>query len=74
MLKEEFTEQLGTVTEALPDGKFKIKLDGEDEKEVIGYLSGKMRRYRIYILLGDKVKLEFSKYDDNIGRIIYRYK
>ena len=73
MAKKYFIEKMGTVIEALPDGKFRIKLDDED-REVIGYLSGKMRKFRIYILLGDKVQIEFSEYDLTNGRITYRFK
>ena len=73
MAKKDLIEQTGTVIEALPDGKFKIKLDNED-KEVVGYIAGKLRKFRIYILPGDKVKLEFSKYDLENGRITYRLK
>lgn len=74
MAKNDIEEKEGTVIESLPDGKFKIRLDDEEETEVIGYLSGKMRRAKIFVLLGDKVKLEFTKYDDKIGRITYRFK
>jgi translation initiation factor IF-1 len=42
--------------------------------QVLAYLSGKMRRYYIRILLGDRVRLEMSPYDLNRGRITYRYK
>lgn len=73
MSKKGFIEKTGTVIEVLPDGVFKIKLD-EEELEVTAYLSGKMRKARIYVLLGDKVKIEFSEYDPNIGRIVYRFK
>jgi len=73
MTKKDIIEKMGTVLEAFPDGKFLISLD-EEEVQVTGYLSGKMRRFRIWILPGDKVKLEFSKYDEKIGRITYRFK
>jgi len=72
MAKEEKIEVLGTVTEALKGTKFKVELD--TGHEVIGYLSGRMRRYYIRILLGDRVKLELSPYDLDRGRIVYRYK
>jgi translation initiation factor IF-1 len=72
MAKQEKIEVMGTVTEALKGTKFKVELD--NGHEVIGYLSGKMRRYYIRILLGDRVKLELSPYDLNRGRIVYRYK
>ena len=61
----------GTVTEALPGTKFRIELD--NGHEVMAYLSGKMRRYYIRILLGDRVTLEMSPYDMERGRIVYRY-
>ncbi len=72
MAKQEKIEAMGTVTEALKGTKFRIELD--NGHEVIGYLSGKMRRYYIRILLGDRVKVELSPYDLNRGRIVYRYK
>jgi len=62
----------GTVVEALPNTMFKVKLD--NEYEVLAYLSGKMRKYYIRILLGDRVRVELSPYDLTRGRIIYRYK
>jgi translation initiation factor IF-1 len=73
MSKKGFIEKVGVVIETLPDGIFKVRLEGED-KEVMAYLSGKMRKFKIFILLGDKVKLEFSEYDSNMGRITYRLK
>ena len=72
MAKEEKIEVMGTVTEALKGTKFRVKLD--NGHEVIAYLSGKMRRYYIRILLGDRVKVELSPYDLDRGRIVYRYK
>ncbi len=61
----------GAVKEAYPDLSFKIEL--ENGKEVFAYLSGKMKMHYIKILVGDKVKVEISKYDLKRGRIIYRY-
>lgn len=72
MAKQEKIEVMGTVTEALKGTKFRVELD--NGHEVIGYLSGKMRRYYIRILLGDRVKMELSPYDLERGRIVYRYK
>ena len=72
MSEEEKIDVMGTVTEALKGTKFRVKL--ENGHEVMGYLSGKMRRYYIRILLGDKVKLELSPYDLDRGRITYRFK
>jgi len=62
----------GRVTEALPNAFFRVTLD--DGKEIMGFLSGKMRMNRITILPGDKVLLEMSPYDDGKGRITYRLK
>ncbi len=62
----------GTVIEALPGMMFRVKLD--DGHEVLAYLSGKMRKYYIRILLGDRVRVELSPYDLKKGRITYRHK
>ena len=62
----------GTVVEALPGTQFRVKLD--NGHEVLAYLSGKMRKYYIRILLGDKVRVEMSPYDLTRGRIVYRQK
>ena len=63
----------GRVIEALPNATFKIALD-DDGKEILGFLSGKMRMHRISILPGDRVSLEMSPYDESKGRIVYRLK
>jgi translation initiation factor IF-1 len=62
----------GTVIEALPGTQFRVEL--ENGHEVLAYPSGKMRRYFIRILLGDRVDVEMSPYDLERGRITYRYK
>lgn len=62
----------GVVIEALPGTQFKVRLD--NGHEVLCYLSGKMRKHYIRILLGDRVKVEMSPYDLKIGRISYRAK
>ena len=62
----------GTVIEALPGTQFRVNLD--NGHEVLAYLSGKMRRYYIRILLGDRVRVEISPYDLTRGRIVYRQK
>lgn len=72
MAKEEKVELEGTVVEALPATQFRVELD--NGHEVLAYLSGKMRRYYIRILLGDRVRVEVSPYDLSRGRITYRYK
>ncbi|MCA9979681.1 MAG: translation initiation factor IF-1 [Anaerolineales bacterium] len=70
--KDDKLEVEGTVVEALPNTQFRVKLD--NDHEVLAYLSGKMRRYYIRILLGDRVRVEMSPYDLERGRITYRYK
>jgi translation initiation factor IF-1 len=60
----------GTVIEALPGTQFRVRLD--NGHEVMAYLSGKMRKYYIRILLGDHVRVEVSPYDLTRGRIVYR--
>jgi translation initiation factor IF-1 len=70
--KEEKLEMEGEVIEALRNRMFRILLD--NGHETIGYTAGKMRRYRIRIFLGDRVKVELSPYDLNRGRIVYRYR
>ena len=62
----------GRVIEALPNAFFKVVLN--DGKEIMGFLSGKMRMNRITILPGDKVTLEMTPYDESKGRIVYRLK
>jgi len=63
----------GTVIEALPNATFRVKLADTDH-EVLAYLSGKMRKYYIRILLGDRVRVELSEYDLKRGRITYRFR
>lgn len=60
----------GRVIEALPSAMFRIQLD--DGNEVLGHLAGKMRLHYIKVLVGDRVVVEFSPYDDKRGRIIKR--
>lgn len=70
--KEEKIEVEGTVVEALPATQFRVELD--NGHKVLAYLSGKMRKYYIRILLGDRVRVELSPYDLTRGRITYRFK
>lgn len=72
MQKEEAIEVEGTVTEPLPNAMFRVKLT--NDHVVLAHISGKMRKFYIRILPGDKVKLEMSPYDLTKGRITYRYK
>ena len=62
----------GTVIEALPGTQFRVKL--ENGHEVLAYLAGKMRKYYIRILLGDRVSVEMSPYDLTRGRITFRHR
>ena len=62
----------GTVVEALPGTQFKVRL--ENGHEILAYLSGKMRKFYIRILLGDRVKVEMSPYDLTRGRITFRHR
>lgn len=61
----------GEVIETLPNATFRVALD--NGHEVMAYLSGKMRKHFIRILLGDRVRVELSEYDLKRGRITYRY-
>lgn len=72
MAKQVAIKQEGTITEALPNAQFRIELD--NGHEVLGLLSGKMRKYYIRIIPGDRVDVEMSPYDLSRGRIVYRYK
>lgn len=72
MAKEEFIEFEGVVEELLPEGRFRVRLD--NDHEVLGHVAGKMRRYRIRILPGDRVRVELSPYDLNRGRIVFRHR
>ena len=62
----------GEVIEALPNTNFRVRL--ENDHEVLAYISGRMRKYYIRILLGDRVRVELSPYDLTRGRIVYRFK
>ncbi len=70
--KEGKIEVEGSVIEALPSTQFRVRLD--TGHEVLAYLSGRMRKYYIRILLGDRVRVELSPYDLTRGRIVYRHK
>ena len=73
MAKSEPIEVEATVTLALPNAMFKLRLDNS-QHEILGIVSGKMRKHFIRILPGDRVKIELSPYDLDRGRITYRYK
>ncbi|OIO69901.1 MAG: translation initiation factor IF-1 [Zetaproteobacteria bacterium CG06_land_8_20_14_3_00_59_53] len=72
MAKEDIIEMSGEVVEKLPNAMFTVKL--ENGHEVLATISGKMRKFYIRILPGDKVTVEISPYDLSRGRISYREK
>ncbi|MFZ4657201.1 MAG: translation initiation factor IF-1 [Caldilineaceae bacterium] len=72
MATEENVVFEGKIVDTLPNAMFRVELD--NGHTVLAYLSGKMRKYYIRVLLGDKVKVEMSPYDLTRGRIVYRYK
>ena len=72
MAVEQKLEIDGEVTEALPNLLFRVTL--ENDHDLLAHLAGKMRRFRIRVNPGDKVRVEVSPYDLNRGRIVYRYK
>jgi translation initiation factor IF-1 len=72
MAKEELIEFDGVVQELLPNAMFRVEL--ENGHKVIAHTSGRMRKNRIRILVGDKVTLEMTPYDLTKGRIKLRHK
>ena len=71
MAKQANIELDGTMTQALSNAMFRVEL--ENGHEVVAHISGKMRKFYIKLLPGDKVKMEMSPYDLTKGRITYRY-
>ena len=69
-MKTDKTRKSGIILEALPAGKFRVEL--EDGKQILAYLAGKLRVYKIKILPGDTVTVEVTPYDEGKGRIVYR--
>ena len=72
MPKEDSIEMNGTVRECLPNAMFRVELD--NKHLVLAHAAGKMRKFRIRILSGDRVTVELSPYDLNRGRITYRHR
>ena len=70
MAKEEAIEVEAEVVETLPNAQFRVEL--ENGHKVLAHISGKMRKYFIRILPGDRVLVELSPYDLSRGRIVYR--
>jgi len=60
----------GLIDEVLPDGRFRVLL--ENEHRIIAYTAGKMRRFRIRTVVGDRVQVEMTPYDLDKGRIVFR--
>lgn len=72
MAKEDLIEFDGIVLEALPDTNFRVQL--ENGHIILAYSAGKMKKNRIRVLEGDKVRVEMTPYDLSKGRITFRYK
>ena len=72
MAKEELVEFDGLITELLPEGRFRVRL--ENDHEILAYTAGKMKKNRIRILAGDKVTVEMTPYDLDKGRLVFRHK
>ena len=70
--KEGVIEAEGTIVEALPNVMFRVELD--NGHQVLGHISGKMRKMYIRIMPGDRVRVELSPYDLTRGRITWRYR
>jgi translation initiation factor IF-1 len=74
---EKIVTARGVVTEALPSTLFRVKIkdgsteNGEEEKEILAYLGGKMRMHRIKVLIGDSVEVVLDSYGGK-GRIVKR--
>ena len=72
MTKDELMEFTGTVKELLPNAMFRVLLD--NNHEIIAHTAGKMRKFRIRVLAGDRVTVEMTPYDLTKGRITFRHK
>lgn len=72
MASEETLTLDGKIVDTLPNAMFRVEL--ENGHTVLAYLSGKMRKYYIRVLMGDRVKVEMSPYDLTKGRITYRHR
>ena len=72
MTKQDFLEFKGQVKELLPNAMFRVLLD--NNHEIIAHTAGKMRKFRIRVLAGDRVTVEMTPYDLTKGRITFRFK
>ena len=70
MAKEALLTLEGQIDEILPDGRFGVML--ENDHRIIAYTAGKMRKFRIRSVVGDRVRVEMTPYDLGKGRIVYR--
>jgi len=70
MAKEDLMTLDGLIDEILPDGRFRVLL--ENDHRIIAYTAGKMRRFRIRSVVGDRVQVEMTPYDLDKGRIVFR--
>lgn len=71
MAKVEPIELSGIVTECLPDAQFLVQLEGTNHV-IMAYIGGKMRKFQVRVVKGDKVRVEMSPYDMTKGRICFR--
>ncbi|HEX8194991.1 MAG TPA: translation initiation factor IF-1 [Pyrinomonadaceae bacterium] len=72
-MKEDLIEAVGVIVDKQPNAFFKVQIN-DTEHMVLAQISGKMRKNRIRILIGDRVEIEMSPYDLTRGRITYRHK
>jgi len=73
MPKGDVIEVEATVKVALPNAMFRLEIEvGGNSHEIIGHISGKMRRHYIRITPGDRVLVQMSPYDLTKGRIVFR--
>lgn len=72
MSKEDILTLSGTIVEVLPRGMFRVQL--ENKHIIIGTLAGKLRKFQIRVIMGDKVDVEMTPYDLERGRIVYRHR
>lgn len=70
MAKEELLSFDGHIEEILPDGRFAVRL--ENDHRIIAYTAGKMRRFKIRSVVGDRVTVEMTPYDLDKGRLVFR--
>lgn len=72
MKQKNFTIVEGTILESLPNTLFRVELT--DGRIVLASVAGKMRRSFLRMLPGDKVRVEMTPYDEERGRIVFRYR